>query len=343
MRLDLRQARGFFLRTLPLGGTASWLAVFVLMISGNVNLGAQDDKLSKKALESLILGGQFRESEREFKGELATATRATQQRFIAELTSFEKRAAESGAYALAIRYRDERLALQRERERHDPEAKRARKEKALELRPGDAALSGSVWFKGGVLERWRTSKSNVTWNLRGFKPGKYDVVLRYACSEAESDSVDSNGVKHTARAGGQVTFGEMSNLIGQGEQRLSHRILPTKNWSTFRELSIGTLTITNRAPALRLEVVDVGELGLMKLESIRLEPLENRHHETPAHALPSPTELRQSFVAMVKRKKQALEADHLKALHALRERAQATEDFQLVKAVDQAIQEATAK
>ncbi len=327
------------------GGRIIWPAVLrcaLLALVGLVSAGGQNGLTKEeKERELQILSGQLSEDRRAFARERARATSSANDYFVQRLEKFERQAAAEGNYGMAIRMRDERLRILEDSVRADPASARQGKDSAIVLKPREAALYGSVTLKSSALQRWRTSKSNASWKLRGIKPGHYQVVATYACSSKVEESVGPNGLKIRERAGGQFTLGEQSNLIGSNDQLLTHQVLPTKDWNTDREALLGEIELNAANLTLQLDVVEVQALGLMHLKEIRLYPLARPASPSDSPALTPLREIRRSFVVALQRRLQPIRQRYLQRLEHLRAQAESNDDPVLIKAIDQAIGESS--
>ncbi len=302
---------------------------------------SQSPQPADSVREASVLRGLLAENRRAFLAERGQAVDALERVYAQTLRRLESEAAQAGFYPLAIKLRDRGRSLQRTIEERDPLKLAERQTAAVELSPDEAQLSGLVIRKNSRLQRWSSTRSSASWNLRGFEPGRYEIVARYSCDDEVTESTNAAGETILSRAGGLITFGERSNLIGGRDQWITHRVLPTDDWDQFREVALGSLEINSTAPVLRLEVIEIEASGLMHLESLRLMP------DTPAPSAETASrsleDLRRAFESAQQRKSQPFHQDQLTRLQTLRERADAASDTLLRDRIDAALATVRAK
>ena len=290
---------------------------------------------SEKAENALILRSLLSDGHEHFEAKLANATVPLNRAFVAKLRKFERQAAEAEDYAQAIVYRDRKLSLTEQLQRHDPKRVKERTANAVTLSLSEASLAGSVTLQRDILKGWKTSATAATWNLRGMKPGSYEVVLTYSCSQATEEKNDSSDKKVVLRAGGQFSFGETSRLLNGQRQPLVHEVLPTADWDTYRDVSLGELTFSNAAISLRLDVIESKPLGLMHLKQVQLLPSAEPAETKP---IPQAADLQRSFQSAVKRRKERIRTAYIKDLNTLKQRAKATGNKQLLQDISRALE-----
>ncbi len=273
-----------------------------------------------------ILKAELADDSNAFEDKLADATVPFHQDYIASLLELEKRAAAHNDFHRAIAIRDERLPLEDYVKKNDPRVRKALLARAQRLLPKDAVRSGAVNLKKGYLAPWRTTNSRATWNLRGFKPGVYDVAIRYSCS-SEEKHVTKNGRSEKHIAGGILSFGEDTNLIGSSASPLEYRVSGTGGWDQYKWKKLGKIEINGTAPSLRLRAEKTFPLGLMRLREVRLIPTRpEKTTPRPGPNIPSVKSLRTAYDAVIERKKITLKEAYLSELRALEAEAAKTND-----------------
>ena len=293
---------------------------------------------SEKAEDAIVFRSSLADKHAQLEAKLAHATSSLNKTFITKLGQFERQAAQVEDFAQAIVYRNRRLALVESMERHDPHRANQRAANAITLSLSEASLTGSVSLQRNVLKGWKTSATAATWNLRGLTPGNYEIVMTYSCTKAVKDKSSSGNKTIHLRAGGQFTFGETSRLLNGERQSLVHQVQPTTDWDTYRDVSLGTLTFSNAAVSLRLNVIEAKPLGLMQLKGVQLIPIAERVKRRP---IPQSADLQRSFQNAVKRRKEAIRAAYIEDLKSLQQRAKASGNHRLAQEIDRAL-EATA-
>ncbi len=292
---------------------------------------AQDEK----AENAFILRSLLSDRHEKFEAKLASATAPLNRAFLIRLRQFERQAADSDDFAQAIAYRDRKLALTEQMQCHDPKHTEERATNAVTLLLSEALLTGAVTLQRDILKGWKTSATAATWNLRGMKPGSYEIVLTYSCSKATETKSDK---KVLLRAGGQLAFGEASRLLNDRQQPLTHEVLPTADWGTYRNVSLGELTFSNAAISLRLDVIEAKALGLMHLQQVQLLPSAKPVETKP---LPQAADLQRSFQNAVKRRKEKIQTTYIEDLKTLQQRAKATGNKQLIQDISSALEAAS--
>lgn len=290
---------------------------------------AQDDK----AQEALDLRTLLEDDRHAFETKRNEVTLAANRLFIERLRGFESRAAVAEDFTRAMVYRDRRLTLIEDITRHNPKRIEQREASAIALSPSEAALTGSVTLKRDILQGWKTTATAATWSLRGLQPGRYEVCVTYSCSKAYEEKDSGGAKKIRLRSGGQFTLGETTRLVGGDRTQLRHQVQPTKDWLSFRTVSLGELTLSNAAVRLRLDVDEVKPLGLMHLKEMKLYPTQN---ETATKPLPNLAELRRSFQATVDRRLTHLRTLYKADLKALETKALAQGDKALASEIQHA-------
>lgn len=298
-----------------------------LSLYGHPSFGETSDKEKERE----ILSGQFTQDSQDHAIALGRTTAHITQAFVEELERLEKRAASAGHYELALRWQNERQQLLENAAQLDPRHQLQDREAGVSLLPRDAALSGATSVSDQRLERWRT-KGSATWNLRGFHPGRYRVWARYACDPETKELTDDDGKKVTQRSGGKISFSEQSNLIGAGGQTLTHRVLPTPDSQTPRDMLLGEIDLKQTAPTLRLEAVEVESLGLFTLFGLRLQP--HFAGPEPKSNATSMTEIRRAFQSALLKRLRPLREHHLARLEQLKLRAESEDKAAFAKALE---------
>ena len=293
---------------------------------------------SEKAENALILRSLLSDRHEQFEAKLANATAPLNRALVTRLRQFERQAADSEDFAQAIVHRDRKLALTEQMLRHDPQHADERAANAVTLPLSEASLTGAVTLQRDILKGWKTSATAATWNLQGMKPGSYEIVLTYSCSKATETKTDNSDKKVLLRAGGQLSFGEASRLLNGKQQPLLHEVLPTADWGTYRNVSLGELTFSNAAVSLRLDVIAAKALGLMHLQQVQLLPGAKPVETKP---LPQAADLQRSFQNAVKRRKEKIQAAYIEDLKTLQQRAKATGNKQLIQDISSALEAAS--
>jgi len=293
---------------------------------------------SEKAEDALVFRSSLADKHAQLEAKLAQATSYLNKTFITKLRQFERQAAQDEDFAQAIVYRDRRLSLSKTLQRYDPDQAKQRAASAIRLSLSEASLTGSVSLQGKVLKGWKTSATAATWNLRGLTPGSYEIVMTYSCTKAVKEESRSGNKTIQLRAGGQFSFGETSRLLNAERQSLVHQVQPTAGWDTYRDVSLGTLTFSNAAVSLRLDVIESKPLGLMHLKGVQLIPIAERAESKP---IPQAADLQRSFQNAVKRRKETIRAAYIEDLKSLQQRAKALGNHELAQEIDRVL-EATA-
>lgn len=110
-------------------------------------------------------------------------------------------------------------------------------------------LGESVWFPFVLRTPWTTRLTNGT---EAKSPGKFEVILDAAIAP---------------EGGGEVEI----RLL---DQTLHHRLVATSHWRDFREMKIGTVTLSQPGlMALHIRPISIKGIGLMNLRAVKLVPL----------------------------------------------------------------------
>ena len=242
----------------------------LIWFGGVCSLGS----LSAQSREEEAFDIEFAEQQQLHEDAVIKATFDLRKIYREQLLALEKRAAKHGDYDGAVTVRDKRIPVETFLDEHDLDRRKALEENMIILKIEDAECSGAIDVRSDYLGGWRTNKSRATWNIRGVKRGRYEVLMRYSSSVEEKTRQDANGNSIKEMAGGSIEFGEHTNLLG-ADPPLKYRLISTKDWNDYREVSLGQLTLNNVAPSLRMRVTEVLPLGLMRLKSIRLVPVSS--------------------------------------------------------------------
>ena len=99
---------------------------------------------------------------------------------------------------------------------------------------------------------WSNVSDWIEWPLRLHTPGRFNVIVTYACPQEQ--------------AGGRFTF-------ASGQQSLTAKVEPTRDWETYNEITLGTITLgqTNDLQCV-LRATEIPSTSLMDLRCIRLVP-----------------------------------------------------------------------
>jgi alpha-L-fucosidase len=123
------------------------------------------------------------------------------------------------------------------------------------LTAGDAILKGGRLVlsltEEPYINTWMGHNS-VEWTINARKPGKYKVVLNYACTDQSAGSTINLGI---------------DNPVFMGA------VKSTGSWETFKEWNIGTVTIPSGAHKLVIDAEAKPGMGVMNLKGVALVPV----------------------------------------------------------------------
>ena len=123
------------------------------------------------------------------------------------------------------------------------------------LTAGDALLQGEHLTLSLTEEPYINSwigHNSATWTVNVLKPGKYTVLLTYACTDQS--------------AGSQVKM-NMDKATAKGV------VKTTGSWDTFTTWNMGTFTLAAGVQKLVIDAESKPELGVMNLKRVVLVPL----------------------------------------------------------------------
>jgi len=126
---------------------------------------------------------------------------------------------------------------------------------SFDLTASDAALKGEhlalSLTEEPYINTWMGTNSAV-WTVNIKKPGKYRVILSYACTDAS--------------AGANVNLGIDKAVFGGV-------VKSTGSWETFKDWNTGTITIPAGMHRFLIEAVSKPDMGVMNLKRVRLIPV----------------------------------------------------------------------
>jgi putative membrane-bound dehydrogenase-like protein len=136
-----------------------------------------------------------------------------------------------------------------------PELVRPDEDGELHLLPAHAEIYGKTLVlekQYGNLGWWQSEDDHAVWSLEVKKPGKYVVVVQYACDDGSAGN----------------TF-----VLDIGGQRLAGKVPGTGNWDTYKRMRPGEITLTagrhqaTFRPAGRIQgaLIDLREVELVPL------------------------------------------------------------------------------
>jgi alpha-L-fucosidase len=125
-----------------------------------------------------------------------------------------------------------------------------------ELKASDASIKGEraslSLTDEPYINTWMGSNTAV-WNVNIRKPGKYQLILNYACTDAS--------------AGASVN-------LDMGKASLKGAVASTGSWETFKDWNMGIITIAAGPQQLSIAATAKPDLGVMNLKNVKLIPVK---------------------------------------------------------------------
>lgn len=126
------------------------------------------------------------------------------------------------------------------------------------LAAGDANLKDGIALSAGpkaYLHSWMKQESAVQWNMNVKQPGKYKVILQYACTNESAGSVIQ---------------------VVAGKTTLKGTVKSTDDsWGAFKDWEIGVVNLPAKGPqSIQINALTKPGLGVMNLRNVRLVPVK---------------------------------------------------------------------
>lgn len=160
---------------------------------------------------------------------------------------------------------------------------------AFERAPGNAAIvpppvthvllparaqtrDGANTDGGREYVDFRKPGGKAMWDLLGLEQGTYEVFLIYSVGlpEIDESGQNSNNGEASKKPGGTIGFGEVSGLGGTGTSPLEKRVTTTGAWENYIRESLGRHDFRNKTATVKLEAVNAGDGGLLRLKQLEL-------------------------------------------------------------------------
>lgn len=272
---------------------------------------------------------ELRETREQFTLRALAAGRMLADQYSNALAILETQASDSADYetALAALQRRQELAEYYSNRELDPTH-------SIVLKPADAKTIGAVALDKAenTLTNWRTAGSSAVWDIFKIIPGSYTVSITCGVAESRAGSPPADAT------GGEIEFGEVTNLTGADTARLTLALKPTGGWTTFESFVLGDIKLARTSARFALKASRLrGTGGLMHLKEIRLSPArptaEPPDEETAETVGAELEKSRAAHLAKLKELEQPVLNAHLARLGALRDELLARKDEDGAQAV----------
>ncbi|MBL9129591.1 MAG: hypothetical protein JNG86_00215, partial [Verrucomicrobiaceae bacterium] len=152
--------------------------------------------------------------------------------------------------------------------------------RAVPLPLATARLAGSAQASADTLTNWRSAGSGAEWPQFRLPPGRYMLEFEASMIAAPVAFASSKAQPQEQAA---FEFGEVTQLLGGGENRKTFTIAASVDDTTFTPVSSGPLTFTRTPLTLRLSAAAGYPANTIRLRNLRLVPVAD------AAALPTAT------------------------------------------------------